>query len=435
MSPWPRIIAHADMDAFYASVEQHDDPTLRGKPVLIGPRSQRGVVLTASYEARPFGVGSAMPMARARLLCPQAVIVPPRFERYQEVSGLVMRAFENFSPLVEALSLDEAFIDMTGSSELFGSPREMASRIQRAVFAATGLTVSVGISNAKYVAKVASGFAKPNGITVVPPEHVRTWLAPQPVSNLWGAGAKTTARLNALGYHCIGDIAAAAEDVLTRQLGRAGAHFYALARGDDLRPVVNQRPAVSVGSERTLERNALDLPDVLMHLRRSADRIGERLRAKQTLAGGVRVKLKTATFQLITRQQRLKQPTDLAEDLFAAASKLARRFDSQGPFRLVGMAAYDLRRGADAAQLDLFAAVNVGEGKGRFKDMAKQRRLEETMDSLTARFGRGALKRARDIRDTGTVMGDAPTLDFLNKTQATAGDETEFGDEIDLDSV
>jgi nucleotidyltransferase/DNA polymerase involved in DNA repair len=197
---WPRIVAHADMDAFYAAVEQLDDPALRGRPVLVGPRSNRGVVLTASYEARPFGVGSAMPMAKACRLCPNALIVPPRFDRYQEVSAAIMSVFCDFSPDVEALSLDEAFLDMTGTKHLFGDPQSIGRRLKEAVRDATGgLTASVGLSAPQYVAKVASASRKPDGLTVVPPEEARAWLAPLPVSRLWGAGPKTQARLHLLG--------------------------------------------------------------------------------------------------------------------------------------------------------------------------------------------------------------------------------------------
>ena len=177
---WPRIIAHADMDAFYAAIEQLDDPSLRGRPLLVGPPSPRGVVLTASYEARPYGVGSAMPMAKARRLCPKAVIVPPRFDRYQEVSTTIMKVFSDFSPEVEALSLDEAFLDMTGSEQLFGNPQSIGRRLKTAIREATGLTASVGLSATKYVAKVASAYQKPDGLTIVPPEDAKAWLAPFP---------------------------------------------------------------------------------------------------------------------------------------------------------------------------------------------------------------------------------------------------------------
>jgi len=202
---WPRIVAHADMDAFYAAIEQLDDPALRGRPVLVGPPSERGVVLTASYEARPYGVGSAMPMAKARRLCPHAMIIPPRFERYQEVSRKIMAVFSDFSPEVEALSLDEAFLDMTGSEQLFGDPQSIGRRLKDAVREATGgLTASVGLSGTKYVAKVASACLKPDGLTVVLPDEARAWLAPLPVSWLWGAGPKTQTRLYQIGLRTIG---------------------------------------------------------------------------------------------------------------------------------------------------------------------------------------------------------------------------------------
>ena len=196
------------MDAFYAAIEQLDDPALRGRPILVGSPTDRGVVLTASYEARPYGVGSAMPMAQARRKCPNALIIPPRFDRYQQVSKMIMGAFADFSPHVEALSLDEAFLDMTGSEELFGAPELMGHRLKLAIREVTGgLTASVGLSSTKYVAKVASAFRKPDGLTVVPPEGAKAWLAPLPVSCLWGVGPKTQDRLQQLGLRTIGSVA------------------------------------------------------------------------------------------------------------------------------------------------------------------------------------------------------------------------------------
>ena len=193
MGDWPRIVVHADMDAFYAAVEQLDNPELRGKPILVGPNSNRGVVLTASYEARPFRVGSAMPVAEARRRCPQAIMVPPRFERYEALSGEIMDIFGDFSPHVEAISLDEAFLDMSGAERLFGSPAAIGRQIKERVRKATGLNVSVGVASTKYVAKVASAHEKPDGLTVVPPAGAVRWLAPLPVSRLWGAGPKDRA--------------------------------------------------------------------------------------------------------------------------------------------------------------------------------------------------------------------------------------------------
>jgi DNA polymerase-4 len=230
------------MDAFYAAVEQLDDPKLRGRPLMIGSPGNRGVVLTASYEARPYGVGSAMPLARARKLCPDALVVRPRFARYREISANVMRVFGDFSPDVEAISLDEAFLEMTGAENIFGPPANMGRKLKDAVFEATGgLTVTVGISSTKYVAKVASGHEKPNGLTIVPPENAKAWLAPMPVSRLWGVGAKTEPRLLKLGLRTIGDVANADPKWLERNLGRAGAHYYALSNAQDPRRVAGHR--------------------------------------------------------------------------------------------------------------------------------------------------------------------------------------------------
>jgi DNA polymerase-4 len=399
---WPRIVAHADMDAFYAAIEQLDDPTLRGRPVLVGPPSGRGVVLTASYEARPYGVGSAMPMAQARRMCRGAVIVPPRFDRYQEVSATIMRVFSDFSPDVEALSLDEAFLEMTGSEELFGDPESIGRRLKTAVREATGgLTASVGLSATKYVAKVASAFQKPDGLTVVPPEEAKSWLAPLPVSRLWGAGPKTQARLHELGLLTIGNVAKADPQFLSAKLGSSGAHFHTLAQAEDPRPIIGRRASKSIGSEHTLNEDVRDKADIKFHLRRSADTIGRRLRKKCYLAFGVSVKLKTANFQILTRQHRLSEPTDVAARLYSVSVDLLNHLDHPGPFRLVGLVAYDLVGANDVMQLDLFSAF------------ARQRKLELAIDGLAERFGTNVVYRADDLnKEPGMRL--APTLDFLD---------------------
>jgi DNA polymerase-4 len=400
---WPRIVAHADMDAFYAAIEQLDNPKLRGRPILVGPDSDRGVVLTASYEARPFGVGSAMPMARARRMCPDAVIVPPRFERYRDVSATIMRVFADFSPDVEALSLDEAFLDMTGSERIFGPPRAIGEKLKAAVREATGLTVSVGLSGTKYVAKVASGHQKPDGLTLVPPDTAKQWLAPLPVSRLWGVGVKTEPRLHRLGLRTIGDVAAADPNWLERELGRAGLHFYSLACAEDPRRVDGGRASKSIGSETTLAQDIRDGTELRRHLRRSADEIGARLRRKQILAYGVRVKLKTSDFQILTRQHRLARPTDVADELYSVAIGLLPEFTHPGPFRLVGMAAYELAEAQEKPQADLFAAG--GE---------RRRKLEVAVDALTQRFGTGVLRRADDMKRKPRV---GVNLDFLDEDE------------------
>ncbi len=409
MDQWTRIVVHADMDAFYAAVEQLDDPSLRGKPVLVGPTSPRGVVLTASYEARPYGVASAMPVGEAMRRCPQAVIAVPRFERYQEISSQVMDALADFSPRVEPLSMDEAFVDMTGAERLFGPPREMGWRIKQAIRQATGLDISVGVASTKYVAKVASAHDKPDGLTVVPAASAKAWLAPLPVSRLWGAGRKTVPRLHALGLRTIGDVATAEAVVLDR-LGSLGEHFHALANARDPRPVRRTRVAKSIGSDRTLASDVSRREDIERHLRRAADRIGRRLRAKRYVARGVRVRLKTRRFEMLTRQLKLRKPVDLGCELLAAGRGLLDRFGDPGPFRLVGMAAFDLAARDGDRQLDLF------------EDRAA-RELETTVDDLIGRFGHGVLMRARDLADWGTVVGNGVNLDFLERDEVTRADE------------
>jgi len=397
---WPHIIAHADMDAFYASVEQLDNPELRGKPVLVGPRSQRGVVLTASYEARPFGCGSAMSIAEAMRRCPHAVIVPPRFERYTKVSARIMRVFDNFSPRVEPLSLDEAFIDMSGAEDLFGPPAAMGRRIKDAVREATGLNVTIGLASTKHVAKIASALHKPDGLTVVEHAETRAWLAPLAVKRIWGVGPKMEARLHALGLKTIGDLARSDPRTLALQLGQHGTHLHDLANGRDPQQVESSRREWSIGSERTLEQDVSTPEQIEVHLRRAADRVSARLRNKRLHARGVRVKLKTTSFQLHSRQARLDPATELGEVLFRASRNLAAQMIRFGPFRLVGLAAFDLAAVEADTQLDLFA------------EPPRQNRLETTLDKLNSRFGRDTLKRARDLERNGTVMGTAPTLDF-----------------------
>ena len=399
-SVWPRIIAHADMDAFYAAIEQLDDPSLRGKPVLVGPPSDRGVVLTASYEARPFGVGSAMSMAKARRMCPDAAIVRPRFDRYQEVSKMIMRVFSDFSPHVEAISLDEAFLDLTGCDQLLGEPRTIGKKLKETVREATGgLTISVGMSGTKYVAKVASAYQKPDGLTIVLPDEARTWLAPLPVSRLWGVGPKTEKRFHALDLYTIRDVAAADPDWLAEELGNAGRHFYALAHAKDPRPVEGRRSSKSIGSERTLAKDVHDRNEIRRYLRRSAEEIGRRLRRKHYVAFGVRVKLKTNEFRILTRQNQRQQPTDVAEELYADASIILDEFEHPGPFRLVGMTAYDLVAVDEPAQLNLFGSS------------VRRRRLETAIDELTQRFGPNILRRADDL----SRARETPNLDFMHE--------------------
>ena len=386
------------MDAFYAAVEQLDRPELRGKALLIGGTGPRGVVSTASYEARPFGVGSAMPMALARRRCPHAIVLPPRFERYHAVSRVVMDTLGTFSPLVEPLSLDEAFVDMTGCEALFGEPRAMGEAVRRAVFEATELTVSVGVSTTKYVAKVASDARKPDGLTVVGPDEVADFLHPLPIDRLWGVGARTCSRLRARGLDTIGDVAATPLDDLERWFGSLGVHVHALAHGRDDRAVIPERDAKSIGSENTLDADIVGEAAIRPWLLRAADTVARRLRAEGLDARGVRVKLRTADFRLHTRQTLLGAPTHTTRPVVEAAEALLHEFDLRAPVRLVGVAAFDLLEGGDAAgevhQLDLFDAPREEHDE----------RLDRTLDVVHERFGEGALTRARHL-DPGSRTG------------------------------
>jgi DNA polymerase IV len=286
--------------------------------------------------------------------------------------------FADLSPEVEALSLDEAFLEMTGSEQLFGDPHSIGRRLKDAVREATGgLRASVGLSATKYVAKVASAHQKPDGLTVVPPEEAKAWLAPLPVSWLWGAGPKTQARLHHIGLRTIGDVAGADPEFLVARLGNTGLHFHALAQAEDPRPVTGRRSSKSIGSERTLEKDVHAKAEIKFHLRRSAEAIGRRLRQRRYIALGVGMKLKTTDFHIMTRQCRLSEPTDVTEKLYSVAVDLLDEFDHCGPFRLVGMVAYDLVGIDDRVQLDLFSTF------------ARQRRLDPSREILERKRGNG----------------------------------------------
>ena len=402
VSGWPRIILHADMDAFFAAVEQLDRPELRGKALLIGGTGPRGVVSTASYEARPFGVGSAMPMALARRRCPDAIVLPPRFNRYREVSRVVMRTLGTFSPLVEPLSVDEAFVDMTGCEALSGAPQAMGEAVRQAIFEATRLTVSVGISTTKYVAKVASDHGKPDGLTVVGPDAVAGFLHPLPIGRLWGVGPRTRERLEARGLAAIGDVATAPVETLEGWLGSLGAHLHALANGRDPREVIPEREAKSIGSENTLEKDIVGEAAIRPWLLRAADTVARRMRDEGVAARGVRVKLRTADFRLHTRQALLATATGATRPVVEAAETLLHEFDLELPVRLVGVAVFELREaeggGGVAEQLDLFDAPRS----------VHDERLDRTLDAVRKRFGDRALTRARTLDRDGNRDRGSP---------------------------
>ena len=376
MPPVPppgRKILHVDMDAFYASVEVRDDPRLRGRPVAVGGSARRGIVLAASYEARPFGVRSAIPMARALRLCPGLVVVPPHFDRYALASEQVFAVFHEFTPEVEGLSLDEAFLDVTRSIALFGSAEEQAARIKARIRERVGLTASVGIAEVKFAAKVASDLRKPDGLVVVPEGRVPAFLAPLPVSRLWGVGPKTEKTVLALGLRTIGDVAKADDAWLERELGSLGPWLAALARGIDPRPVEADREAKSIGAEETFEED-LEGEDLHPFLHGQALRVAARLRRAGVRARAIHLKVKSASFHITTRQRTLSEPTDDGATIYAVVRELLTHV-AAGPVRLTGVHASHL-----GAQLPL------PDGPG-----SRRTRLNASIDRIHERFGPDAL--------------------------------------------
>jgi DNA polymerase-4 len=371
-----RAILHVDMDAFYASVEQRDDPRLRGKPVAVGGASRRGVVCAASYEARPFGVRSAMPMARALRLCPQLLVVPPDFHKYSAVSDQVFEVFHSFTPEVEGLSLDEAFLDITRSQALLGSPREQARRIKDLIRERTRLTASVGIAEVKFAAKIASELCKPDGLLEVPAGQVREFLAPLPASRLWGVGPRTDEQLQRMGLRKIGEVASADRAYLEAQLGSNGPWLHDLANGIDPRGVEPDVEAKSVGAEETFEDD-LSGEELLPFIHEQALRVGARLRRAGLKARSVHLKVKYADFRVVTRQETLGMPTDDSAEIFQVAVRLLGKVEPH-PIRLTGVHAGDL--GEAQSQLGLFDA-------GR----KKRERLNRSLDAIAEKFGSAAV--------------------------------------------
>ncbi len=372
----PRAIIHLDMDAFYASVEQRDQPELRGRPVIVGGHPRRGVVLAASYEVRPLGVRSAMPMAEALRLAPQAVVVPPRFEAYAAASEAVFEILESVTPLCEPLSLDEAFLDVTASRQLFGEATAIARDIRARIARQLQLPASAGIAEVKFAAKIASDLAKPDGQREVPPGQTRAFLAPLPIGRLWGVGRKTAALLAPLGLRTIGDLASRDPDWLERRLP-GGRQLWELSQGIDPREVVPDRAARSIGAEDTFDE---DLPaaELVPHVHGQALRVGRRLRRAGCKARVVQLKLKLSDFQLLTRQTTLPEPTDDGQTIYRAAADLLSRQDLRKTVRLTGVSAHAIA--VQEPQLALFQPP---------PDRAQ--RLNAALDRIADRFGRQAV--------------------------------------------
>ena len=377
---------HLDLDAFFASVEQRDDPALRGRPVIVGGTADRGVVAAASYEARAFGVHSAMPSVRARRLCPDAVFVPPRFDAYEAASREVMAIMRSVTPLVEPLSLDEAFMDVAGSRRIHGDPDTIAAHLRDRIRSEVRLTASVGGATTKMLAKIASDLAKPDGVRIVEPGTELAVLHPLPVRRLWGVGPATHQRLERFGVVTIGDLAALPEATLVATLGdAAGRHLHALAWNRDDRTVEPGRSVKSIGHEETFSVDRTDRGELERELHRMVDRVATRLRAAGLVGRTVQVKVRYPDFRTVTRAHTVEVATDLAAEIGGVARTLLAGLDLAFGVRLLGVSVSGLREaGGEVEQLSLAApdAVEV---------RAERRALELAVDAVRERFGSDAL--------------------------------------------
>ncbi|MEU6778953.1 DNA polymerase IV [Nonomuraea angiospora] len=382
-------ILHVDMDAFFASVELLERPELRGRPVIVGSPAGRGVVLSATYEARAQGVHSAMPMSRARRLCPQATIIPPSHGKYSEVSKGVMEIFHTITPLVEPIASDEAFLDVGGARRRLGPPAAIAAMIREQVLDRYGITCSVGVASSKFVAKLASKQCKPDGLLVVPADQVVDFLHPLPVSALWGVGERTEQALVRLGIRTVGDLARVPPATLQRELGQAvGGHLAALAWGRDERSVSAHVPDKSIGNEETFAADVDDPEVIKRELLRLSERVAARMRKGGHVGRTVSVKLRRADFTTINRSRTLREATDVAQVIYATACEL---FEAAGlqrvRLRLVGVRMENLRPAGEATH-----QLGIGERETGWRE------AEQAMDKAIRRFGPDAVLPASLVR-------------------------------------
>lgn len=388
------MILHCDMDAFYASVEERDRPELSGKPVIVGGAPERrGVVAAANYVARRYGVHSAMPATTARRLCPDAIFLPSRISYYADISGQIREIFGRFTPIIEPLSLDEAFLDVTGSERLFGPAVQIGRQIKRAVQAETGLVVSVGIAPNKFLAKIASDLKKPDGFVVVQPDQIQAFLDPLPVERLWGVGRQSSKGFHRLGIRTIGQLRQCSLEAIGRQFGANGEHLWQLAHGIDDRLVVPEREAKSISHETTFEQD-IDDPEVLRAwLLNLTEQVAWRLRRHRLRGRTVQLKIRFADFATITRSHTLAEPTDITDELWQVADEILchRLPPNHLPVRLLGLGVGGLG-GSGSTQGLLFDQ----------DQRQKQAGLDAMTDQIRDRFGSEALRRAASLPGRNT---------------------------------
>ncbi len=383
---WTRTIAHVDMDCFFAAVEALDNPEYRGKPLVVGgPRdSSRSVVSTCSYEARAYGVRSAMPMSQAARLCPHAIFVPGNMSRYVQVSGEIMNVLHDFTPLVQQVSIDEAFLDMTGCEHFYKNPQDIGAQIRRTIKDSSGLTASVGIAENKFLAKLASSRCKPDGLMVIDPGNAYDLLSTLPVGKLWGVGEKGEKALARYGIETVEDLRIWPKDWLVAQYGKWGSQLYDLARGIDDDPVVPDEERKSYGSESTFDDDVTTIQTLRHSLAQHTSRIGMRLRRAGKLARTVTIKVKYSDFSQITRSKTLAEPFDDDDAIYDAACALLDETDIKMAVRLIGLSVSGL---SDFRQLSLFGLGGSNEG------------IDEVLDGIVERYGVKGVIRGRELED------------------------------------
>jgi len=381
------MILHIDMDAFYASIEQHDNPELKGKCVIVGGTSGRGVVSAASYEARSYGVHSAMPIFQAHEKCPEGVYIHPRMGRYREISGKVMAILQTFSPVVEPVSIDEAFMDITGSERLQGSPEDIARAIKADIENQLELTCSVGAAPVRFLAKIASDMHKPDGLTIIPAQAVPAFIKTLPIEKVPGVGKNARQRLDLLGICCLGDVNALSLRVLEKKLGKFGRRLAELAAGVDKTPVSPESQRKSISSEITLDRDTRDRDELVKILLQQSQIVARSLRKQAFRARTITLKIKHADFKQFTRSKTITTPTQSSETIYKAALVLFQHFRLKQKIRLIGVGASGLIGDAVPVQMDMFAAP--GDPGERTWE-----KVDQTLDRISRKFGSNAVRRA-----------------------------------------
>jgi DNA polymerase IV len=380
-------ILHIDMDAFFASVEQLDNPDLAGRCVIVGGESGRGVVAAASYEARRFGIHSAMPVFMARQKCPHLVIVPPRRGRYSEISQRMLAILRTYSPLVEPVSIDEAFVDVSGCRRLHGTPQEIAAAIKAEIKTRLQLTCSIGVAPNKFLAKIGSAMHKPDGLTVIAPDQVENFIAQLPIEKVPGVGPRAAATLQALGIRNLGQVGRYPRELLVRKLGKFGHRLLELSRGEDRSAVMPHTPAKSMSSETTLMHDTRDPQILSAHLLEQAQGVARQLRRHRVLARTITLKIKTADFKLHTRSRTLETPVQAAEAIYDTSLSLLDAFVLRMPVRLVGVGAGGLCPADKPLQAALFSEPEDDRHR-------KWTRVDQAVDAISARYGGKAVGRA-----------------------------------------